>query len=162
MTLALWLGPAAKASQFGAASFTYGFVWGIIEFPEEARPLDTITCNLTIGAYIDVNIYNFTLEISGFTGQNWKAFGTEQIVSYNLAQSSNLTKQIIITLPQNTSEELRYVIEASTDKGFGKTTFYGTRVAPLTYVELSNNYSELLTNHTVLQTYYNELLTTRL
>jgi hypothetical protein len=114
---------------------------------------------LTIGAYIDVNIYNFTLDISGFTGQNWRTFGTEQITSYNLAQDENLTSQIIITVPQNTSEKLHYVIEASTDKGFGKTAFYATNVITITYEELSDLYNKLLTNNTALQVDYNQLLT---
>jgi hypothetical protein len=159
ITLASVLGPVAKASRSSTTSFTYGFVWGSIEFPEETHPLDTITCNLTIGAYIDVKIYNFTLDISGFTGQNWRTFGTEQIISYNLAQDENLTSQIIITVPQNTSEKLHYVIEASTDKGFGKTAFYATNVITITYEELSDLYNKLLTNNTALQVDYNQLLT---
>jgi len=159
MTLALGLGPTAKASQFGTATFTYGFLWGSVEFPDEVHPLDFVTCNLTIGAYIDVNIYNFTLQISGFTGQDWVALGTEQLTSYNLAQNKNLTRQVVFTLPQSTSGKLHYIIEASTDKGFGNTAFYATNVHAVTYEELSDLYNTLLSNHTVLQANYNQLLT---
>jgi hypothetical protein len=158
MTLLLGLGLVAKASQSGNATFTFGFLWGSVVFSDEAHPLDTITCNLTVGAYIDVNIYNFTLEVSGFTGQGWRSFGTEQITSYNLLQEQNLTRQLILTLPENTSGKLHYVLEASTDKGFGNTAFYGTSVLAVTYEELSERYDELLANHTTLQARYDQLL----
>lgn len=158
MMLALGLSPAARASQFGTVSFTFGVLFGSIEFPLEAHPLDPIKCNLTIGAYIDVSIFNFTLGISGFTGQEWVAFGQEQITSYSLAQDKNITRQISFILPQTTTGQVHYVIGASTDKGFGKTDFYGTRVLAVTYEELSNRYDELLANYTALQTLYGQLL----
>ena len=64
-----------KPAHSSLVSFTYGYIWGSFEFPEEAHPTETIVCNLTIGAYIDVNIYNFTLEISGLTELGWQKFG---------------------------------------------------------------------------------------
>jgi hypothetical protein len=159
LTLALGLGPTAKASQFGVATFTYGVLWGSVEFPDEAHPLDFVTCNLTIGAYDDVNIYNFTLQISGFVGQDWIALGSEQLTSYSLAQNNNLTRRIVFTLPQSTSGKLCYIIKASTDRGFGNTAFYATNVHAITYEELTDLYNALLSNHTALQANYTQLLT---
>lgn len=158
LTLALGLGPAAKASQFGNVTFTYGVLWGAIEFPDEARPLDFVTCNLTISAYDNVNIYNFTLQISGFVGQDWVALGTEQLTTY-MAQNMNLTRQVVFTLPQTTSGKLRYVIEASTDRGFGNTAFYATSIHAISYEELTDAFNALLSNHTALQANYTQLLT---
>lgn len=158
MILLSSLGRAAKASQFNTVFFTYGFVWGSIEFPEEAHPADTITCNLTISAYIDVNVYNFTLEISGLTGEKWQSLRT-QIISQYIKQGENLTTSVTVTLPQNTSERLRYTVEASTDKGFGKGIFYATYVRATTYDQLSSLYDALLLNHTMLLADYDQLLT---
>jgi hypothetical protein len=159
LILALGLGPTAKASQFSVATFTYGVLWGSVEFPDEAHPLDYVACNLTIGAYDDVSISNFTLQISGFVGQDWAPLGTEQLTSYSLAQNSNLTRQVVFTLPQSTSGKLRYIIQASTDRGFGKTAFYATDIHPITYEELTDAYNALLSNHTALQANYSQLLT---
>jgi hypothetical protein len=159
LILALGLGPTAKASQFGIATFTYGVLWGSVEFPDEAHPLDFVTCNLTIGAYMDVSISNFTLQISGFGGQNWVVLGTEQLTMYSLAQNNNLTRRVSFTLPQSTSGKLRYIIEVSTDRGFGNTAFYATNVRTITYEELTDAYNALLSNHTALQTNYNQLMT---
>lgn len=158
MTVSMGLGPVVKASQSDTATFTFGFVWGSVVFPDEAHPLDTITCNLTVGAYIDVSIYNFTLRVSGFAGQDRRTFGTEQIASYDLAQGQNLTRQLVLTLPQSTSGKLNYALEASTDKGFGSTAFDGTNVFAITYGELSDRYNELLANQTTMQANYNELM----
>jgi len=158
MTLLLSLSHTAKGSQSSTVSFTYGYIWGSLEFPEEAHPADTIMCNLTITAYIDVNVYNFTLEISGLAGEKWQTLQTEQISRY-LAQGENHTSHVRVTLPQNTSDRLLYVIEASTDKGFGKTTFYGTYVRTISHDELSNLYDELLANYSMLRTDYDQLLT---
>lgn len=158
ITLLLGLSHIAKASQFSTVSFTYGYIWGSLEFPEEAHPADSVTCNLTIVAYIDVNIYNFTLEISGLTGERWQTLHTEPILSHYLAQGENLTKKVRVTVPQNTSERLYYVIEASTDKGFGKTAFYGTYVRSIGYSELSGLYDDLLLNYSILRIDYNQML----
>lgn len=153
------LTPVAKAPQLDSVSFTYGYIWGSLSFPEEAHPADSFTCNLTITAYIDVNIYNFTLEISGLTGEKWQTLRTEQILSRSLARDENLTPPpVMVTLPQNTSERLRYVIEASTDKGFGTTTFYGTYVRSISYSDLYSLYEDLLTNYSVLRSDYDQIL----
>lgn len=149
----------AKAPQLDTVSFAYGYIWGSLEFPEEAHPSDSFTCNLTIAAYIDVNIYNFTLEISGLTGEKWQTLQTKPILSRSLARDENFTTPVRVTLPQNTSERLRYVIEASTDKGFGTTTFYGTYVRTISYSELSGLYDDLLVNYSILRTDYNQVLT---
>jgi len=132
---------------------------GSLEFHEEAHPTDTITYNLTIVAYIDVTIFNLTLKISGLVGEKWQTLHTEQITSYPMTIGENFTRQIIFTVPQNTSERLYCVIEASTDKGFGKTAFYATYVRTITYDELLNLYNELLVNYSTLQDDYNQLLT---
>jgi hypothetical protein len=152
------LNRVANASQFSTVTFTYGYIWGSFDVPEEAQPVSTVTCNLTIGAYVDVNIYNVTLEISGFTGERWQTLHTEQILSHYMAQGANLTKQIVVTLPQNTSERLHYVIEASTDKGFGKTAFYETYVRTVAYNGLLSSFETLLDNYTAMQTSYSQLL----
>ena len=159
MTLLSSLSSTAKASQFSTVSFTYGYLGGSLEFREEAYPTSTITHNLTIVAYLDVTIYNLTLRISGLVGEEWQTLNTEQIISYSLKQGKNLTRQMMVTLPQNTSERLHCVIEASTDKGFGKTAFYSTHVRTINYEELSNLYNELLVNYSTLQADYNQLLT---
>jgi len=161
MTLLSSLGSVAKASQFSSVSFTYGYLGGSLEFYEEAYPTSTIRYNLTIVAYLDVTIYNLTLRISGLVGEKWQTLHTEQIILHSLKQGKNLTRQIIVTLPQNTSERLYCVIEASTDKGFGKTAFYSTHVRTITYEELLNLYNEFLVNYSTLQADYNQLLTDR-
>jgi len=160
MTLLLVSCHLVKASHSNIVSFTYGYIWGSLEFPEEAHSAETVTCNLTIGAYIDVNVYNFTLEVSRLTGGGWQSLRTDQITLQHLAQGENLTRQIMIALPQNTTGMLRYTVEASTDKGFGKTAFYGTYVRPVTYTELSSLYDELLVNYSRLQADYDQLLET--
>jgi len=157
ITLLLGLSHTVNASQTSTVSFTYGYIWGSLEFPEEAHPADSVTCNLTIAAYIDVNIYNFTLGISGLTGEKWQTLHTEPISRY-LAQGESLTAPVMVTLPQNTSERLHYVIEASTDKGFGKTAFYGTYVRAISHSELSGLYHDLLVNYSILRIDYNQML----
>ena len=146
-----------KASDSGVVSFTYGYVWGLLEFPEEVHSAETVTCNLTVGAYIDVDIYNFTLGISGLVGQSWRVLRVEQILSRHMAQGENMSLSVMVVLPQNTSASLYYVVEASTDKGFGKTAFYATYVRSSTYSELSNAYSELQINNSKLQQDYTQL-----
>lgn len=158
MVLLLTPSLVARASQLNVVSFTHGYIWGSLEFPEEAYPSSTITCNLTVGAYVDVNIYNLTVEISSLTGENWQILSTEPILSYYMAQSANLTRQIMVTLPQNTSGRLHYDIVASTDKGFGETDFYATYVRTLTYDALSSLYGGLLTNYSMLRADYDGLL----
>lgn len=159
LTLLLGSIPMAKASHSSIVSFMYGIIGGSLEFPEEALPNDTVSYNLTIVAYVDVTIYNFTVKISGLVGEKWQTLNTEQIISHSLVQDENLTRQIIVTLPQNTSERLHCVIEASTDKGFGKTTFYATYVRTISYNELSDSYDELLINYSTIYADYNKLLT---
>ncbi len=154
LTLALGLGSTVEASQFDNITFTYDGLWGAIEFPGEARPLDFVTCNLTMGAYDDVKIYNFTLQISGFVGQDWITLGM-----YNLTDSMNITRQVNFTLPQTTSGKLRYIIEASTDRGFSNATFYATNIHAITYEELAGLYNALIPNYTALQASYTQLLT---
>ena len=158
MTLLIVSFHRVNASDSGVVSFTYGYIWGSFEFPEEAHPTETVMCNLTVGAYIDVDIYNFTLGISGLVGQGWQVLRTEQILSHHMIQGDNITKQVMVVLPQNTSGSLHCVVEASTDKGFGKTAFYATYVRASTYSELSNAYSELLVNNSMLQQDYSQLL----
>lgn len=157
MTVLIVLCQTAKALDSSTASFTYGYIWGSLEFPEEAHPTETVTCNLTIGAYIDVDIYNFTLGISGLVGQGWQLLRVEQILSRHMAQGENLSVSVMAVLPQNTSASLHYVVEASTDKGFGKTAFYATYVRSSTYSELSNAYNELQINNSKLQQDYSQL-----
>ena len=159
MALLSRLNSTAKASQFSTVSFMYGYIEGSLEFCEEAYPTSTITYNLSIAAYLDVTIYNLTLRISGLVGEKWQTLHTEQIISYYLKQGENLTRQITVTLPQNTSERLYCIIEASTDKGFGKTAFYATHVRTITFDELLNLNNELLVNYSTLQADYNQLLT---
>lgn len=158
MTLLLSLSRTAEASQLSTVSFRYGFIGGSLEFPEEAHPTDTIMHNLTIVAYDDVTLSNFTLRISGLVGEKWQTLETEQIISHFMIQGENLTRQIEIYLPPNTSERLYCSIEASTDKGFGKTAFYATYVRTITYDELLNLYNDLLVNYGTLQDDYNQLL----
>lgn len=158
ITLLLSLSHISEASQFSTVSFAYGYIWGSLEFPEEAHSGDSFTCNLTIGAYIDVDIYNFTLAISGLVGEKRQTLHTEPILSRHLTQGENFTSPVMVTLPQNMSERLHYVIEASTDKGFGQTAFYGTYVRPISYNELSALYDGLLANYTVLRVDYNHTL----
>jgi len=158
MTLLLVSCNIVKASNSSIVSFTYGYIWGSLEFPEEAHPTETILCNLTVDAYIEVNIYNFTLEISGLIGQGWQSLRTEQIISHHMAQGENLTFRVMIVLPPNTNARLRCIIEASTDKGFGKTAFYATQVSAVTYTELSILYDELLTNYSRLHADHDQLL----
>lgn len=159
MVVFLSLSHTADASQFNTVSFTYGYIHGSLEFPEEAHPTDTIVCNLTVTAYVDVTLNNFTLTISGLVGGTWQTLHTEQIISYSMAMGENLSRQIIVTLPQNLSERLNYIIEASTDKGFGNTAFYATYVRATSYDALSNLYNALLINDSKLQADYNQLST---
>jgi hypothetical protein len=149
-----------KASDSGTVSFTYGYIWGLLEFPEEVHPSATVTCNLTLGAYLDVNIYNFTLAISGLVGQSWQVLHVEQILSRHMAQGENISVSVLAVLPQNTSASLHYTVEASTDKGFGETAFYATYVRPSTYDELSNAYDELQNNDSKLKQDYTQLFGT--
>jgi hypothetical protein len=147
----------AKASDSGVVSFTYGYVWGLLEFPEEVHPTDAVTCNMTVGAYIDVDIYNLTLSLSGLVGESWQILRVEQILSRHVTQGENFSVSTIVVLPQNTSATLHYVIEASTDKGFGKTTFYGTYVRAFTYSELQINNSKLQQDYSQLSGSYENL-----
>jgi len=159
MSLLLSLSSTAKASQISTVSFMYGYIRGSLEFHEEAYPTSTITYNLTVVAYLDVTIYNLTLRISGLVKEKWQTLHTEQIISYSMTEDENFTKQIIVTLPQNTSGRLYCIIEASTDKGFGKTAFYATYVRTITYEELIDLYDKLLTDYSALQADYDQLLT---
>ena len=159
MTLLLSLSGTAKASQISTVSFMYGYIGGSLEFHEEAHPTSTITYNLTVVAYLDVTIYNLTLRISGLVKEKWQTLLTEQIISYSMTEDENFTRQIIVTLPHDTSERLYCIIEASTDKGFGKTAFYATYVRTITYDELIGLYDKLLTNYSTLQADYDQLLT---
>lgn len=158
--LLLSLSHIVKASPSCMVTFTYGYVEGTLDFPEEAHATDTVTCNLTISALADVTIYNFTLAISGFVGAKWQTLRIEPITSYSMAAGENLTRQVSVTLPQNTSERLHYVIEVSATSSFGKTDFYATYVRPISYDELSGLYNALQNNLTNLQADYNQLQAT--
>jgi len=157
MTVLIVSCQTVKASDSGTVSFTYGYIWGFLEFPEGVHPSATVICNLTVGAYIDVDIYNFTLRISGLVGQSWQVLHVEQILSRHVAQGENFSVSVMAVLPQNTSASLHYVVEASTDKGFGNTAFYATYVRSSTYSELSNAYDELQINNSKLQQDYSQL-----
>ena len=149
-----------KASDSGVVSFTYGYVWGLLEFPEEVHPTDTVTCNITVGAYIDVDIYNLTLSISGRVAESWQVLRVEQILTRHMMQGENFSLSTVVVLPQNASATLHYVIEVSTDKGFGKTAFYGTYVRAFTYSELQTNNSKLQQDYSQLSgSYENQTLT---
>jgi hypothetical protein len=139
-----------KASDSGVVSFTYGYIWGLLEFPEEVHLTDTVTCNLTIGAYIDVDVYNFTLSISGLVGQSWQMLRVEQILSRHMIQGENISLSVMVVLPQNTSASLHYVVEVSTDKGFGKTAFYSTYIRAFSYSELEIDNSKLQQDYSQL------------
>lgn len=158
-TFLLSLSCTARASQVNTVSFMYGYIGGSLEFQEETHPTSTITYNLTVTAYFEVTIYNLTLRISGLVKEKWQTLHTEQIISYSMTEDENFTKQIIVTLPQDTSEKLRCIIEASTDKGFGKTVFYATHVRTITYNELADSHDKLLTNYTSLHDEYDQLST---
>jgi hypothetical protein len=159
MTLLLSFSSTAKASQISTFSFMYGYIGGSLEFDEEAYPTSTITYNLTVVAYLEVTIYNLKVEISGLVKEEWQILHTEQIMSRYMVEDENFTTQMIVTLPYDTSGRLRCVIEASTDKGFGKATFYATYVRTTTHEELTALYDELLTNYSTLQTDHDQLLT---
>jgi hypothetical protein len=157
MTVLIVSCQTVKASDSGTVSFTYGYIWGVLEFPEEVHPSATVTCNLTLGAYLDVTINNFTLGISGLVGQSWQLLHAEHILSRHLAQGENFSTSVLAVLPKNTSASLHYTVEASTDKGFGETAFYATYVRSSTYGELSNAYDELQNNYSQLQQNYSQL-----
>jgi len=159
MTWLLSLSSAAEASQISTVSFMYGYIGGSLEFHEEAYPTSTITYNLTVVAYLDVTIYNLTVKISGLVKEKWQGLHTEQIISYSMSEDENFTRSIIVTLPHDTSGRLHCIIEASTDKGFGKTVFYATHVRTIMYDELTDLYYELLANYSTLQADHNQLLT---
>jgi hypothetical protein len=159
IVMLLSLGRSINASQYNAVSFTFGFVYGSVAYPDEVHPTDTIVCNLTLTAYVDVTIYNFTLTISGLVGGNWQTLHTEQIMSYSLAMGNNISRQIMFNLPQNVSERLNYAFGAATDKGFGNTAFNATFVRATTYDELSIMYDALLINQGKLQADYDHLST---
>lgn len=154
------LSQVAKGSQLNTVSFTlgYGLIHGSFEFPEEAHPTDTIMCNLTIAADVNVTTLNVTVTISGLVAGSWQTLHVEPITQ-SLGQGQNLSRHIIITLPQNVSERLEYVIDVSTDYGKGNTSFYATYVRENTYDELSNLYNTLLSNNSKLEADYNQLLT---
>lgn len=157
MVVLFSVGRAVNASGFNTVSFTYGYIHGSLEFPEEAHPTDTITCNLTVTAYVGLTLFNLTFAISGLVGENWQTLHTEQIISYAMAMGENLSRQVTVTLPLSLSERLNYIIEASTDKGFGNTAFYATYVRATSYDALANLYSALLINDSKLQTDYAQL-----
>ncbi len=159
MSLLLSLYGTARASQFSIISFTYGYIGGSFEFQEEAYPGTTISHNLNLTAYLNVTIINLTLEISGLVAEEWQTLQTASITSHFMAQGANLTRQIMVTLPQNTSGQLYCTIDVSTDKGSSTTAFYTTYVRSITYDELLSLYNELLVNYSTLQADYNELLT---
>lgn len=155
------LAQVAGGSQLNTVSFSLGneLVNVSLEVPEEAHSTDTITCNLSIAAYVNVTIFNITVTISGLVAGSWQTLHVETITQYFLPEGQNLSRQIILTLPQNTSERLDYEIEASTDLGKGNTSFYATYVRAITYDELLSLYNTLLSENSKLETDYNQLQT---
>jgi hypothetical protein len=147
-----------KAEQSNTFLFTYGYVEGSLVFQDEVYPGDTMMYNITIIANLDLRIYNFTMKISGMVGETWLELEKEEIEGYDLMKDENITRQITIILPSNISKKIYCIVEVSTDKGFGRNSFYTTYVRERTYHELENLYDDLSANYSTLEDEFNDLL----
>lgn len=130
-----------------------------LRFPEEARPTETITHNLTITAQKASTLYNFTLIINALVDSTWQQVH-EEYMSTSVAENESITKQMQFTLPQKTNDKLSvYVYVLVSIFGDSATyNFYSTSVRTETYDELLNNYNELWLNNTNLHSAYQTLL----
>lgn len=130
-----------------------------LRFPEEARPTETITHNLTITAQKASTLYNFTLIINALVDSTWQQVH-EEYMSTSVAENESITKQMQFTLPQKTHDKLSvYVYVLVSIFGDSATyNFDSTSVRTETYDELLNNYNELWLNNTNLHSAYQTLL----
>lgn len=129
-------------------------------YPSEAHPGDSISHNLTITAYTDVDIQNITLFIYAPVNLTWQQIKNQSIV-FPLPADQSLSVSVRFMLPQDVNGTLNCLLFVQTDQSadYSSYTFYTTQVRTLTYEELFGVYNELLGNYAVLNDSYIALST---
>ena len=96
--------------------------------------------------------------LPGLVGQSWQPpqpLNKSYPVTWRRVKTSRY--QLWLFCRRTLRRVCHYVVEASTDKGFGSTAFYATYVRSSPYGELSNAYDELQINNSKLQQDYSQL-----
>ena len=147
---------SVAASLTSAVSFSSNGVTIVIEFPDEAHPLDNITHEISITSDASTTLSNFAVIIRAPVNSIWQEVYTGQDnLSKSLPVDYNLT---LPPLPQNANGTLQCFIFVNTSSiDYISTTIYTTRVSELTFSEMQTLYDEILTNYTALFNEYNDL-----
>ena len=138
-----------------------GFVIDLV-FPEEARPADLITHNLTLTATTSVFWFNVTLVVKALVDANWQQVYNVDIPSRSVTTDEKIYEQGTFTVPKGAHDRLYCFVHVSTQayttSREASYIFYTTQIRSVTYDELLNDYNELLNDYNGLMANYSGLL----
>ena len=138
-----------------------GFVIDLV-FPEEARPADLITHNLTLTATTSVFWFNVTLVVKALVDADWQQVYNVDIPSRSVTTDEKIYEQGTFTVPKGAHDRLYCFVHVSTQayttSREASYIFYTTQIRSATYDELLNDYNELLNDYNGLMANYSGLL----
>jgi len=138
-----------------------GFVIDLV-FPEEARPADLITHNLTLTATTSVFWFNVTLVVKALVDADWQQVYNVDIPSRSVTTDEKIYEQGTFTVPKGAHDRLYCFVHVSTQayttSREASYIFYTTQIRSVTYDELLNDYNELLNDYNELLNDYNGLM----
>ncbi len=150
-----------EASSVGEVSFEGMGVDINLKFPEEAKPAESVSFNLTITATLSLKMNNFTLLIQALTSTGWVDVYREQMFpGSTLTPTTPYVRHIQFTIPQNSHGPLYCTMYALTDKvpSYPETNiFNATYIRETSYDEQLAEYSSLLTDYGKLLDSYDAL-----
>jgi hypothetical protein len=153
----------ASASQTNSVSLhgNVGFIVDLV-FPEEARPGDFITHNLTLTATTAVFWFNVTLTVKALVNEEWQQVYSVEIPSGSVPANEKISEQGTFTVPGGAYDRLFCFVYVSTQtyaaSGEASYTFCTTQIRSVPYDELLNDYTELLNDYNGLMANYSGLL----
>ncbi|MGQ9550810.1 MAG: hypothetical protein ACUVUE_00145 [Candidatus Bathycorpusculaceae bacterium] len=153
----------AGASQANSISLqgNVGFTIDLV-FPEEARPGDLVTHNMTLTATTAVFWFNVTLVVKALVNVDWQQVYSVEVPSRSVPANEKISEQGMFTVPEGVHDRLFCFVYVSTQtyaaSGEASYTFYTTQIRSMTYDELLNGYNELLNDYNQLMANYSRLL----
>jgi predicted nuclease with TOPRIM domain len=130
-------------------------------YPDEARPEESITHNVTITANTALTM-NFTIVIYALVNSSWQEVRRQTLTDYDLPENGKFTSKLGFVLPQEANGALYCYLNVSTNvnNNYLSATLYTTLVSEPTFSEMRVLYDEMLANYTLLQEDYETLFNT--
>jgi hypothetical protein len=139
----------ANALSVSTVSFGSSGVRIDLTFPEEGRPLEGITHNVTITSTTQGTLHNFTIVVGAQVNQSWQEIFTG---SDTLIKTLPMSYSLPIQLPENVNGVLQCLIFINTSIiGDLSAKVYTTVVNEFTFSEIHNLYHEILVNYSSLR-----------